>query len=115
GYVEAALIGYPDGWWQTLLNLSAAFGTMPSSGIVLVPASDQVYDCRFVFARDGKTLGVIACDEVFSNEKWLNSAAARGQEFLQARKLDKAVLIGRLAEPNLPDSLPKTPITLVIE
>jgi hypothetical protein len=116
GYVEAARLGYPDGfWWQMLLALSDALGTAPSSGAVVVQASDQVHDCKFVFVKDGKTLGVVTCDEVLGHEKWLSSAAKSAQEFLEGRKLDRAVLIGRRGEENLPEFLPGTHVPLVIE
>jgi hypothetical protein len=115
GYVEAARLGYPDGfWWQTLFIISDALGTAPSSGAVLVQASDQVHDCKFVFVKDGKTVGVVACDEVLGNEKWLSGAAKSAREFLEGRKLDRAVLIGRRAEGNLPEFLPETQVALVI-
>jgi hypothetical protein len=98
-----------------LLALSDALGTAPSSGAVVVQASDQVHDCKFVFVKDGKTLGVVTCDEVLGHEKWLSSAAKSAQEFLEGRKLDRAVLIGRRGEENLPEFLPGTHVPLVIE
>ena len=77
--------------------------------------SDQVHDCKFVFVRDGKTLGVVTCDEVLGHEKWLDGAAKSAREFLEARKLDRAVLIGRRRKGDVPEFLPGTQVALVIE
>lgn len=115
GYVEAARMGYPDGfWWQTLLNLSDGLGVGPSSGVVPVSASGRVHDCKFVFVKDGRSYGVIACDEVLGNEKWLRGAAGSATKLLDAHKLAIAVLIGRVGQENLPDFLPGTRVALVV-
>ena len=80
-YVEAARLGYPDGfWWQTLLNLSTELGVSPSSGIVPVSASDRVPDCIFLFLKNGKRLGVIACDEILGDQKWLEETATSARK-----------------------------------
>jgi len=89
--------------------------TATSSGVVLVQSSDKVHDCKFVVVKDGKTVGVITCDEVLSHEKWLSGAAKSAQEFLEGRKLDRAVLIARRGEKNLPEFLPGIQVALVIE
>jgi hypothetical protein len=116
GYVEAAHLGYPDGfWWRALLNLSKRLGAGPSSGIVPVNASGRVHDCKFVFIRNGNSYGVIACDEVLGNEKWLRGAAESASKLWEAQKLARAVLIGRVGEGNLPDFLPRTKVALVVE
>jgi len=116
GYVEAAHLGYPEGfWWLALLNLSKGLGVGPSSGSVPVNASGRVHDCRFVFIRDGNSYGVIACDQVLGNEKWLRGAAESAAKFWEAHKLARAVLIGRVGEGNLPEFLPKTKVALVVE
>lgn len=115
GYVEAARLGYPDGfWWQTLLNVSKGLGVTPSSGIVPVSASGQVHDCKFVFTKDGKSYGVIACDEILGNEKWLRGAAESATRFLDIHKLTSAVLIGQVAQGNLPNYLPGSRVTLTV-
>ena len=116
GYVEAARLGYPDGfWWRTLLSLSNGLGVGPSSGVVPVSASGQVHDCKFVFVKDGMSYGVIACDEVLGNEKWLREAAESAISLLDAHKLASAVLIGRAGQRNLPDFLPGERVALVVE
>ena len=98
-----------------MLTLSDALGATLSGGAVLVQTSDKVHDCKFVFVKDGTTVGVVTCDEVLGNEKWLNGAAKSAREFLEGRKLDRAVLIGRRAEGNIPEFLPETQVALVIE
>lgn len=116
GYVEAARLGYPDGfWWRTLLSLSNGLGVGPSSGVVPVSASGQVHDCKFVFVKDGMSYGVIACDEVLGNEKWVRGAAESATRLLDAHKLAGAVLIGRAGQGNLPDFLPGKRVAVVVE
>jgi len=116
GYVEAARVGYPDGfWWQTLLNVSSGLDAGPSAAIVPVSTSGKVHDCKFTFIKEGKSYGVIACDEVMANDKWLRGAADSAKELLDTHKLASAVLIGREGQGNLPSHLPGTGVALVID
>ena len=87
----------------------------PSSAVVPVSASSHVHDCKFVFVKDGKSYGIIACDEVSGNEKWLRGAAESATKLLDAQKLASAVLIGRAGQGDLPDFLPGGKVALVVE
>jgi hypothetical protein len=59
--------------------------------------------------------GVIACDEVLGNEKWVRGAAESATRLLDAHKLAGAVLIGRAGQGNLPDFLPGKRVAVVVE
>lgn len=116
GYVEAARLGYPDGfWWRTLVALSEALGVTPSSGSVFVRSSEEVHDCRFLFVKGGITIGVIACENVLGYTKWMAGAAESAQEFCDKQSLHKAVLIGRNGEGSIPHVLPGTEVALLVE
>jgi hypothetical protein len=116
GYVEAARLGYPDGfWWRTLLSVSSGLGAGPSLGVVAVRDSGHVHDCKFVLVKDGKSCDVIACDQVLSNEEWLRGATESAAELLDTHKLTSAVLIGRNGEENVPDFLLGKRVALVVD
>jgi hypothetical protein len=116
GYVEAALLGYPDGfWWQTLLNLVDELGVSPNSGTVPVSSSGKVHDCFFLFVRNGKRVGVIACDEAFGDQEWLDGTAKSAQALLERNRVESAVLMARFGNGTVPDFLPQTSVAMVVD
>lgn len=106
GYVEAAYLGYADGfWWRFLLKVSERLNVGPSWAEIHVSPSGVVHDSKVVFRLDGKNTGLILCDEINDGAAWLKGAAESTRDFSDAYDLSGVVLVGREQEGsarNLP-------------
>jgi hypothetical protein len=115
GYVEAAYLEYFEGfWWQFLLGLSERFGRGPALVRVPVSPSGLVDNCNVVFASEIGSYGMVAWDEVQTNQKWLDGATESIEKLSAAHNLSGALLIGRRADGDPPKLLPdgRTPIVV---
>jgi hypothetical protein len=116
GYVEAACLGCPDGfWWQFLLKLDEMFGAGPKIDDPSVLFSDVIFDCKFAFASERGTYGVVACDEVKVATTWLKGAAESANKFVTTHKLSRAVLVGRAIDGTPPVYLPGCNVTVIVD
>src|SRR6266481_6697420 len=116
GYVEAACLGYPDGfWWQLLVDLGEALGVPPGTDDSSKFCSNAIFDCKFVFAVGDHRYGVVACEEVRTGDKWLQGAAASAAKFSGAQKLSRTVMVGRTSDPDPPEFLPGDEHALVVD
>ena len=53
GYVESAFIGYPDGfWWSVLMGIARLLKTGPHTADIHVNPSGSVHDAKIVFAKE---------------------------------------------------------------
>jgi hypothetical protein len=102
GYAEATLLGYPNGfWWRFLRSLSERIGAGPSQAYAYVNTAGTVHDCKFVYQMGGKNFGVVTCEDVYMNRKWLTGARKSIEECLVQHKLSGAVLVGRIVHGEL--------------
>ena len=115
-YVDAAFLGYPDGfWWHFLLRLCELLSAEPSLGGPIFLSSERIHDCKFVFTSKNAVYGVVACDEVIVGTKWLKGAAASADNFLATQHLSRAVLVGRFQDGTPPESLPGNKTAVVVD
>lgn len=116
GYVEAGYIGYPDGfWWTLLLGIAKRLKIGPFAGIVPVGASGFVHDCKFLFSSNGKRCGFLASDRGESGIDWLKGAAKTAQQLKATYSAERIVFIVRRMEGTAPGRLPDTTIPLIVE
>jgi len=114
GYVEAAYIGYPKGfWWKVLM--SAAIGLSSSVVVATVPvnASGTVHDCKFILSDGDRTYGLVACDHGTTQSRWLESAAASVKQMQSRYGPERVALLVRWIPGGAPDFLPSTRIPVV--
>ncbi len=95
--------------------MSEALRATPASAVVPISPSDRLHDSVFVFLKDGKRIGVIASDEVFGDQKWLEEAAKNAQRVVETHRIERAVLIARIRNGAVPDSLPGTNVPVVVD
>lgn len=116
GYVEACYFEYPDSfWWRFLLGLSERIGTGPTLVDIPVNISGQIHDCKFVFAHGGKAYGIVVCDQVVNNEKWLRVARDSVARLHVAQGLSAVALVGREVDGGCPSFLPGGNIPVIVD
>jgi hypothetical protein len=114
GYAEAALIGYPDGyWWTLVVGISEAIRSGPSAATIPLGVSGDVYNCRFVFVTDEGPCGLVACDKIIDSIKWLEGARESLEEFSMTHGLKRVVLAGQRPLESV-SAVPGTNIPIVI-
>lgn len=114
-YVDAACLGYPDGfWWQFLLRLSEKLGAEPGIDPTSRVHSDVPFDCKFIFASEGATYGVIACDEINCAAEWFKGALESADKFSATHELSRVVLVGRSHDERLPAFLPDSTVAVIV-
>jgi hypothetical protein len=115
-YVDAACLGYPDGfWWQFLLRLGETLRAEPSLDPTSRPSSEAVFDCKFIFTSDEGTYGVVACDEIKAATKWLEGAAESCDKFSMAHALSCTVLVGKIQDATPPSFLPGDKVAVIVD
>ena len=116
GYVEAACLGFPDGfWWQFLVRISEMLGTEPSVDDPSVLFTDVIHDCKFVFPLRRGVYGVVVCDEVKGAAQWLDGATESVGKFSTSHGLLRAVLVGQSSNGKVPNYLPGGIVALVVD
>jgi len=115
GYVEAAYIGYPKGfWWKVLISSSKKLASDIVTAIVPVNASGTVHDCKFVLSDGNKTHGLVACDNGTADAAWLKGATESVKQLQLKYGTQRAVFVVRCMKGVAPQFLPGTQVPLVV-
>jgi hypothetical protein len=115
-YVDAACLGFPDGfWWRFLLKLGESLGAEPSLDAMSHLSSEVVFDCKFILTSERGTYGVVACDEIKGATQWLKGAAESSEKFSTTHELSRVVLVGRSHDGRLPKVLPGGKVAVIVE
>lgn len=113
GYVEAAYIGYPNGfWWNVFTSSTKALKGCPTSAAIH-DTGDDVHNCRFAISAGNKRYGFIACDRGETNPVWLSGAASSAREFQAMTDANRTALIVRELNGSAPKFLPRTKIPVI--
>jgi hypothetical protein len=118
GYVEAAHLGYPDGfWWEVLVLVSKTLGRGPISGNVPVNVGGRVHDSKFVFSHAGQRCGFVACDGGNTGPDWLAGAAKSAKQLQADCSVEEVAFIVRRMKGTTPapERLPDTAVPLFVE
>lgn len=114
GYVEAGLIGYPDGfWWQLILTLATKTTGLISARIYASP-SGLVDDCAFVFSDGKKRYGFIAYDIARKADNWQQEAAESAGKVQTQYSADRVAVVVRVIEGDSEILLPDTKYPLIV-
>jgi hypothetical protein len=115
GYVEAACIGYPDGFWWDLLNrISIEIKATSTAAQIYVNTSHSIQDCKFVLINEGTRCGFVACDEGNAGAAWLTGALESTRDFRASNNLHKTACVVRRMEGAPPAYLPEDDIPLIV-
>lgn len=96
GYVEAAYIGYPDGfWWKLLVTLSLALNVAPIAVDIPVNIYGEVADCTFGFSSNGGSCGFICYDRAGVWRDWGESVTQRAEHLKGAYSLERIAVVVR--------------------
>jgi hypothetical protein len=113
GYVEAAFIGYPDGyWWRVLLTISRALNVAPSAVNIPVNIGGEVEECVFVFSSNGMSCAFIGYDQ--SELNWLEDITERAMQLQTAYNAERVAIIVRKMGGGAPDDSTDRKIPLII-
>lgn len=97
-YATAAYFGYPNGfWWQLLVAVAEGLGTAPETSIIPIRVNDVVHDAKIVFACKGRRYGLVLCDKLDPNSRWVREAGESAKKFATDRLLDRTVFVTRRA------------------
>jgi hypothetical protein len=115
GYVEAAYLGYPNGfWWLVLTKAAQLLGTAPAVSNVPVNISGRVHNCSFVFSVGGERHGLIFFEAGHNNSEWLEAAVRICLQLRRFYSTKAIILLVNRFTGKIPTTLPKR-IFLVIE
>lgn len=113
GYVEAAFIGYPDGyWWRVLLTISRALNVAPSAVNIPVNIGGEVEECVFVFSSNGMSCAFIGYEQIEPN--WLEYITKRAMQLQTAYNVERLAIIVRKVEGEAPDDSTDRKVQLII-
>jgi len=113
GYVEAAFIGYPDGfWWTSLMEISRALGRGMRASRVFVRSTGAISDCRFVFANSAGNFGIVATDIAKDDSEWRKGITESARALRDDYVTDGIVIVARRAEGDFPSHLEEFPTIL---
>lgn len=115
GYVEAAYIDYPKGfWWEVLMSSSTKLASEVITAIVPVRGNGSVFDSKFVFSDGAKTFGLIACDRGRADSDWLEGAAKSLHQLGSQYTLGRGALVVRKMEGTAPLVLAGTDFRVIV-
>jgi hypothetical protein len=115
GYVEAAYMGYPDGfWWKLLLTISRSFNVAPFATDIPVNSYGDVRHCTFVFSSNGMSCGFISYDEGgrgWSRRDWQEAARESAEQLRASCGVEKIAIVvrtldGHEPQPELDKTIP---------
>jgi hypothetical protein len=112
GYIEAAFIGYPDGfWWTCVVEISRVFAPMRASR-VFVRSHGAISDCRFVFTDHPRNFGIIACDVAKDDHEWRRGVADSARGLRDDYVTAGVAVVTRYAESQPPAFLEDIPLVV---
>jgi hypothetical protein len=115
GYVEAAYIGYPSGfWWNVVVSTSSGMIGELAAANIPVNARGSVHDCRFVISDGKRRYGLIACDRGKTEPAWLAGAAESAKQLESEYSTHRTAFIVREMEGAFPQFLPGTSVPLIV-
>jgi hypothetical protein len=96
GYVEAAYIGYPDGfWWKLLFTISRALNVAPFAANIPVNVYGEVADCTFVFSSNGVPCGFISYDRGSVGRDWVEHVTQSAEQLRGASGAERIAIVVR--------------------
>jgi hypothetical protein len=114
GYVEAAYLGYPKGfWWKVLTSAAAGIEGQLVSAHIPVNIGGSVHDCRFLISDGKKPYGLIACDDGNAEASWLTGATQAAMQFQSESNAYRTGMIVRDMHGSPPQFLPGTKAPLI--
>jgi hypothetical protein len=115
GYVEAAYIGYPKGfWWAVLVSSIAGLAGQLVAANIPVNAGGSVHDSGFVISGGKMRYGFIACDHGKAEPAWLSGAASSAKQLESQYNTRRMALIVREMKGTPPDVLPGTKFPVIV-
>lgn len=115
GYVEAAYIGYPNGfWWNVLVASSTSIAGKLVTANIPVNVGGSVHDCKFVISDGQKQYGLVACDQGEAESGWLTGAANSAKQLESEYRTHRTAFIVREIKGAFPKSLPGTKVRLIV-
>ena len=115
GYVEAAYIGYPDGfWWKLLSAVSRALDVAPFATNIPVSPYGNVVDSAFLFSSKGTSCGFLAYDRVWRGTDWLKHIIKSVEQAQAAYSTKRIAIIARTAEGIATNALADRNIPMII-
>jgi hypothetical protein len=113
GYVEAAFIGYPDGyWWRVLLTISRALNVAPSAVNIPVNIGGEVEECAFVFSSNGMSCAFIAYEQIEAN--WLEHITELAMQLRTEYNAERVAIIVCKINGEAPNDSTETKVPLII-
>ena len=114
GYVEAAYIDYPKGfWWTVLMSSISAIGGQLVTADIPVNVRGTVHNCRFAISDRKRTYGLIVCDRGRAETTWLTGAAESAIEFESKSNSYRTAMIVREMKGAPPEFLPGTKVRVI--
>ena len=111
--MEAAFIGYPDGyWWRVLLTISRALSVAPSAVNIPVNIGGEVEECVFVFSSNGMSCAFVGYEQIEPN--WLEYITKRAIQLQTAYNAERAAIIVCKMDGKAPDDLPDRKVPFII-
>jgi hypothetical protein len=99
-YATAAYLGYPKGfWWRFLTAIAEGLATAPEISIIPIRTNDVVHDAKLVFSCKGRRCGVILCDKLDSNARWVSEASESARKFAADHVLERTVFVAEKVVP----------------
>lgn len=96
GYVEAAYIGYPDGfWWKLLFIISRALNVAPIALNIPVNIYGELADFTFVFSSNGGSCGFISYDRAGVWSDWVESVTQSAEHLKGAYGVERIAVVVR--------------------
>lgn len=115
GYVEAAYVGYPKGfWWKVLISSSKKLASDVVTAIVPVNVGGTVHDCKFVLTDGNRTYGIVACDNGNAGAAWLEGATESVRQLESKYGAERTALVVRNMKGVAPQFLPRTKTPIII-
>ena len=115
GYVEAAYIGYPNGfWWNVLTSSTRALKGRPLAAFIR-DTGDDVHNCKFAISAANRTYGYVACDHGEAESDWLSGAEKSVKDFKSEIGAYRTALIVREMSGKPPEFLPRTKIPVIVD
>lgn len=115
GYVEAAYIGYPSGFWWTVLTSSfEKMSGEPIAANIPINIGGTVQDCKFVISDGKRRYGIIACDDGNAGNAWIDGAAKSAERLQSEYSTQRTAFVVREMQGGAPEVLPGTQVPLIV-
>jgi hypothetical protein len=114
GYVEAAFVTYPDGyWWTVLTTIAFALDTGPFAADIPVNIGGEIEGCSFAFSSKGMSCAFLAYDQPKLN--WLEHITERAMQLQTAYNAERvAIIVRRMDGVAPPDGSTNRNIPLIV-